>query len=159
MRDFRRDLPGYVEKVTQEKLSENSQYDNTDSISSVTPIDINDLGSQKQLHETADAKPLTGTRDIGAQPPEKENNRAVGLITKTDVGSQKFDNRDIGSQGNADRDISVPGNTTTDVGSGKNRDDLPSVGDLFRSRKRQHADNSNALNSLLYEQINIRSGG
>ena len=41
---FRRDLPDYVEKVIQEKLSENHQYDNTDSISPLGPID-NDLGS------------------------------------------------------------------------------------------------------------------
>ena len=62
--DFRKDLLGYVEKVFQEKLSENSEYDNADSISILALID-KDLGSQQQLDETIDAEPLIETRDIG----------------------------------------------------------------------------------------------
>ena len=59
----------------------------------------------------------------------------MGSITKTNVGSQKTDNRDVGSQGNANRDISIPGNTTTDIGSGKSQDDSSSAGDLFEAKK------------------------
>ena len=75
--DFRRDLPGYVEKVIQEKLTENPQYDNTDIVSLLAPID-NELGSQQQLDETIDAQSLAETRDIGVQQTVKENNKAAG---------------------------------------------------------------------------------
>ena len=77
-------MPGYVENVTQEKLSENPRYNNTNSIYLLAPID-NELGSQQQLDETLVARSLTETRYIGAQPAE--NNRVVGSITKADVVS------------------------------------------------------------------------
>lgn len=115
--DFRRGFPGYFETLFQEKLSENPQYDNANSISLLGPIDIG-LGFQQQLD------PLTQPGDIGTQTPE--NNRAVGLITKLGVGSPKTDNRSISSQGSANRDKSFPKNTTADNVSGKSRDDTNS---------------------------------
>ena len=113
-------------------MSENPQYGNTGSISPLAPID-KDLGSQQQLDETTDAQPLTETKNIGSQPTG--NNRAVASILKKDIGPQKAGNRDIGSQGNANR-----------VYSAKSRGDSSQVKELFRSRKRKHADNLNALN-------------
>ena len=50
--------------------SENPEYDNTDSISLLAPIDT-DLGSQQELDETIDAQPVTKIKDIGAQLIEK----------------------------------------------------------------------------------------
>ena len=121
--DFRRDFPGYFETLFQEKLYENPQYDNANSISLLGPIDIG-LGFQQQLDKTINSYPLTQPGEIGTQTPE--NNRAVGLITKLGVGSPKTDNRSISSQGSANRDKSVPRNTTADNVSGKSRDDTNS---------------------------------
>ena len=76
----------------------------------------------------------------------KKNNRAVGSITKTDLGSQKIDNKDIGSQGNTNNTNS---NTTGNIGSAKGRDDSSLVEDLFQGRERQHIYNRNAIIPLL----------
>ena len=62
-------------------MSENPQYDNTDSISLLAPIDT-DLHSQQELDETIDAQPVTKIRDIGAQLIEKITKQSSGFNNK-----------------------------------------------------------------------------
>ena len=50
--DFRKDLPGYLEKLILERLSENPQYNDTDTIS-ILHLSC----SQQQLDETIDEMP------------------------------------------------------------------------------------------------------
>ena len=64
--DFRRDFPGYFETLFQEKLYENLQYDNANSISLLGPIDIG-LGFQQQLDKTINSYPLTQPGEIGTK--------------------------------------------------------------------------------------------
>ena len=124
--EFKDGMPNYIDKFLKEKLPPSTQpYNQEDRVSLLAPVDMEIDPKVQHIPPTleqngvgvADTPPKI-TRDIACRD-------SISLQTSRDIDSP-LTNKEVGSC------IKI----ITDVGSGVNKDDSSSVGELFRNRKR-----------------------
>ena len=131
--EFKDGMSDYIDKILKEKLPPSTQpYDQEGKVSLLAPVDRKTDPELQHIPPTLEQNGVGFTDTSPKIITDIASSNTSSLQTSKDIGSPQT-NKDVGTC------IKI----ITDVGSGVNKDDSSSVGELFRNRKR-HLPNADA---------------
>ena len=131
--EFKDGMSDYIDKILKEKLPPSTQpYGQEGRVSLLAPVDRKTDPELQHIPPTLEQNGVGFTDTSPKIITDIASRDTSSLQTSKDIGSPQT-NKDVGTC------IEI----ITDVGSGVNKDDSSSVGELFRNRKR-HLPNADA---------------